>query len=156
MNINRITDNEIMITPNFAKNTDHFSFYIRPTIGYAFNRSSLQPIYNNNSFNFNGEFGGDVELPWKINLHSDFNYQWEEKTEVLPVFNQVIWNASIKKSFLKDESLSIKLECKDILNQNNGFKRKVDDIGLTQNTYTTIRRFLMISAIWNFNKVGGK
>jgi hypothetical protein len=42
----------------------------------------------------------------------------------------------------------------DLLDQNNGFNRNVSSSFITQNTYSTIKRYFMFSVVWNFTKAG--
>jgi len=58
------------------------------------------------------------------------------------------------KKFLKNDALLIKIAVNDLLNQNVGFNRTVNSNFITQNTYSTIKRFGMLSVVWNFTKAG--
>jgi len=63
-------------------------------------------------------------------------------------------NASIIKSFFKDENLKISVSGNDLFNQNVGFSRNANGNTITQDSYTTIKRYFMVSVIWDFNKFG--
>jgi hypothetical protein len=65
-----------------------------------------------------------------------------------------LWNAWIGKKLLKNDALLIKASVNDLLNENIGFNRQVNSNFITQNTYSTIQRYFMLSVIWNFNKTG--
>ena len=43
----------------------------------------------------------------------------------------------------------------DLLNQNTGYNRTGSANILTQERYTTIKRYFMLSLVWDFNHVGG-
>ena len=117
--------------------------------------SSLQKTSNNgHGFQGYGEFS--VYLPFKFQISSDANYQYNSKTETFPTdFSRVLWNAKLVKSFTKEESFKLSLACNDILNQNSGFDRGSSGTFITQDRYTTIRRFFLVEFIWEFNHVGG-
>lgn len=97
----------------------------------------------------------DVFLPLKFQIHGDVQSNLRPKTNVFNTSNNVtLLNAWIGKKFLKNDALLIKAAGNDLLDQNNGFSRSVNSNFITQNTYTTIRRYFLFSVVWNFNKAG--
>ncbi len=133
-----------------------YDFYLSFGPSLTYGGSSLQRNLNNNGHGWNGYGGFTVFLPGKFSISSDANYQYNSKT---PTFNQdysrVLWNGRIVKSFTKQESFKINLICNDILNQNSGFDRSSNGNLITQNSYTTIKRYFMLTLVWDFNKMGG-
>lgn len=125
-----------------------------PSLTYG--GSSLQRDMNNNGHGWQGNGGFEVYLPWKFQISSDANYQYTSKTQTFDQdFSRVLWNAAITKSFAKSENFKIRIACNDILNQNAGFERSSSGTLITQNYYTTIKRYFMLSVVWDFNKMGG-
>jgi hypothetical protein len=123
---------------------------------YTFSGSSLQPGINNNGRGLSGRSYFQFYLPGKFQIGTDDNYQWRGKTETFNTdFNQLIVNAFISKTFLKEDNLKVELWGNDLLNQNSGFSRDISNNLITQNTYNTIKRYFMLSVIWDFNKMGG-
>jgi len=55
---------------------------------------------------------------------------------------------------LKGDALLIKVSGNDLLNQNVGFNRSANSNFITQTTFTNIKRFYMLSVVWNFTKAG--
>lgn len=43
----------------------------------------------------------------------------------------------------------------DLLNQNTGFSRRATSNMITQNSYTTIKRYAMFSVIYDLSQMGG-
>jgi hypothetical protein len=43
---------------------------------------------------------------------------------------------------------------RDVLNQNLGFSRNINETWIQQRTYETIRRLWLITLTWNFSKNG--
>ncbi|HZX58800.1 MAG TPA: outer membrane beta-barrel protein, partial [Mucilaginibacter sp.] len=132
-----------------------FNFNISYGPTYTVGGSSLSPL-NNNSHGSQGYGEFSVYLPFKFQISSDGNYQYTSKSESFPTdYSRFLWNAKLIKSFKKDESIKLSLGCNDILNQNSGFERNSSGISITQDRYTTIKRFFMFELTWDFNKVGG-
>ena len=133
-----------------------YDFYVNFGPNYTFSGSSLQPEINNNGRGFTARGQFTVYLPAKFQIHSDANYEYRGKTETFNTdFNRTLINASIAKTFLKDDNLKLSLSGNDLLNQNVGFDRSSTGNFITQNSYTTIKRYFMVSLVWDFNKMGG-
>jgi hypothetical protein len=129
---------------------DHVELSLSPHIIYNVSRSSISNM-TTNYWIYSGEFSGTVTLPKKFELNSSLDIRIRQKTEVFTGNNNVIkWNAYVSKKFLSKSQLELKLSVFDILNQNQGFSRDVKANMITQNTYNTIRRYGMLTLIWNF------
>ncbi|MET0299716.1 MAG: outer membrane beta-barrel family protein [Flavitalea sp.] len=103
--------------------------------------------------NLNPSF--QVFLPKKFEIGTDANIDIREKTALFNTnLNVIKWNAFVGKKFMKDESLILRFEVRDILDQNIGFDRNVSSTNITQRTYDTLRRFWWLSVTYNFSKNG--
>ena len=132
-----------------------YEFNIAFGPSYTINQSSLQPLVNNNGLGYNGYGYFSVYLPGKFQISSDDNYQFTPKTESFDHdFSKLIINTSLIKSFFKEENFKITLSGNDLLNQNVGFSRNAYGNTINQNSYTTIKRYFMLSVTWDFNKMG--
>jgi hypothetical protein len=126
-----------------------FGYDVEPI--YYLSRSSVSTVVTD-YWIFVHDVKGMVMLPKKIEIGSDAELRVRQKTEVFTTNNNVLkWNAYVTKKFLKKGQLAVKLAVYDILNQNIGFARDAKANTITQNTYNTIRRYGMLSVIWNFN-----
>jgi len=122
---------------------------------YTINSSSLNTVLNNNGRGFNANGGFNIYLPGKFQIGSDGNYTYNAPTKSFPQdFRRFLWNANISRTFFKD-ALKASVTGNDLLNQNTGYNRTGSANVLTQERYTTIRRYFMFSLTWDFNKVGG-
>ncbi|PSL48220.1 outer membrane receptor protein involved in Fe transport [Chitinophaga niastensis] len=129
---------------------------LRADATYTNSVSSVQKQISTNYwvYQLTNEF--DLYLPLKFQLHSDFTYNIRQKTEVFTANNNVaLWNAYLGKKFGKKDAVQVNFSVNDILKQNIGFSRSVNSSNITQNTYSTIGRYALLSFIWNFNKAGG-
>jgi len=123
---------------------------------YTVNSSSLQPLVNNNGRGFNAYAGFNIYLPGKFEIGSNGDYVFNAKTQSFNEdFKRTTINANIGKKFLKDESLKLSISGNDLLNQNKGYNRNGSTNILTQERYTTIQRYFMLSLVWDFNHMGG-
>jgi hypothetical protein len=58
------------------------------------------------------------------------------------------------KKIPEERCFTGKVSGHDLLNQNIGFERTVNSNYISQNTYSTIQRFFLLSFVWNFTKAG--
>ncbi|MDB5016778.1 MAG: TonB-dependent receptor [Mucilaginibacter sp.] len=140
----------------FSKSVEHvYEFYATLGPTYTVSGSSLQQNINNNGSGFTGSGDFTVYLPGKFQLSSNANYQYNSKTGTFNTdFSRLILNTSLSKLFLKEQTLKFSVFGNDLLNQNTGFNRNVAGNLITQSNYTTIRRYLMVSMTYDFNKTG--
>jgi hypothetical protein len=124
---------------------------------YTNSTSSIQSDVKTKYWTFELNPSFDVYLPKKFQIHSDANFSFRQKLNAFdPNTNVILWNAWIGKKFLKNDALLIKASANDILDQNIGFNRTYTSNYISQNTYTTIRRYFLLSVVWNFTKAGIK
>ncbi len=124
---------------------------------YTTSNSSVQSNISTHYWTFNIRPDIDFFLPLKLQIHSDCDFIYRQKTSTFDNDNNVIiWNLWLGKKLLKNDALLIKVSGNDLLNQNIGFNRTVNTNFISQNTYTTIQRYFMLSLVWNFNKNGPK
>nr|WP_294790549.1 outer membrane beta-barrel family protein [uncultured Mucilaginibacter sp.] len=164
-NVNYNMVNNVLNTTNGSSFSPYLSFskyeakkydiYLYGGPSYNISKTSLQQNINNNGYRINGNAYLGWYLPADFQITSDMSYNYTSKTQTFDQSNTTfIWNATINKTLLKDKSLKLTATLNDVLNQNNGFSRGTNGSRITQNTYTTIKRFFMLSVIWDFSKMG--
>ena len=121
---------------------------------YTFSSMSLQPQGNNNAGGFNSSGRFDLYLPHGFGAGSNVDYNYTAATQTFSAEYKTIWNAYIFKSFRKDESFKLSLSANDLLNQNTNFTRGLSGNTSTQTNTSGIKRFFMLSLIWDFTKFG--
>ncbi|HTM67403.1 MAG TPA: outer membrane beta-barrel protein [Flavipsychrobacter sp.] len=127
----------------------------RPVLIYNQNTATI----NTNATNYwslEHNFDGSVELPLKFQIGTEV--QWYIRQQVAQ-FDQnndaFLWNAYVSKKFFKNNNLELRAYVNDILNQNIGFQRFGHSNIITEQNYNTIKRYGMLSLIWNFTKAPG-
>ncbi|WP_276132745.1 TonB-dependent receptor [Polluticoccus soli] len=131
---------------------EKFSASIGPSVAYNDFRSTINTA-NASYWSMEHEFNIKYEFPLKFEVASDINWFIREKTEVFTSNNNVFkWNAYVSKKFLKNDQLELRASVFDILNQNIGFNRTANNNYITEDRYNTVRRYGLISLIWNFTK----
>ncbi|HVW13773.1 MAG TPA: TonB-dependent receptor [Mucilaginibacter sp.] len=142
---------------NFSKYKEKkIEFYLNAGPTYTISESSLQPLANNNGWGAQGDSHIAIFLPWKFQIGTDDNYQYSAPTQSFNTsFSKLLINAFLIKTFLKQDNLKFTLWGNDLLNQDIGFRRSANANLITQNSYTTLRRYVMFTIDYEFTKMGG-
>lgn len=123
---------------------------------YNIVESVLQPDINNNGWGVNSRLQFSIYFPGKVQVSSDINYLYRERTSSFDQdFDRLIVNSTLSKKFLKAENLKFSLSGNDLLNQNTGFSRYAISNMIIQNSYTTVKRYMLFSLVYDFNYMGG-
>ena len=129
---------------------DKYDFSLSPSVSYDNNTATIS-TFSTSYWVFNTSFNGSVELPKKFHVGSDVEVMIRQKTVVFTSNNNVVkWDAYAGWKFARKDQLEIRATVNDILNQNIGYSRTASGAIITQSNYNTIRRYGMLSLIWNF------
>ncbi|OCX53992.1 TonB-dependent receptor [Mucilaginibacter sp. PPCGB 2223] len=154
--LNTTTNNSYSMQLNVSRYSEKkYDIYFNFGPNYTVSGSSLQPNVNNNGFGLGGYSYVNLYLPKSIEFNYEANYQFKGKTQSFDQdFNQLLLNVTLSKKFLKEQNLKMSLTCNDILNQNVGFNRNAYGSTITQNSYTTIKRYFLFSVTYDFSHFG--
>jgi len=137
------------IQVNYDKE-NKFNLSYQPGFNYLQNKSTIT-TQQTNYWTFTQEFNASVELPYKMVVGTDINWEYRQQAAIFDQNNSVFtWNAYIGKRFFEKKNLEIRLSAFDILNQNLGYRRTAYQNYISENRYNTIRRHGMLTLIWNF------
>lgn len=141
----------------FTSNVKNLTFRVNFSPSIEKMSNSIQPEFDSKGNIYNFSNWMSYNFPLGIKLTNQINYTFQEPTQVFAEkFEQVLWNMSFEKSILKDNSLKIGLDVKDILNQNKGFIRRNSGNLITQNQYNTIGRNALLKLTWDFTTMKGQ
>jgi len=142
LNINKYVENK-------------FDFQISPSFTLNKSKASVNAAANASYWQIDGWANARVMLPKKFEISTNANTQIRQKD---PRFTQnnnfTTWNASLTKRFFKENAFEMSLGLFDILNQNRGYQRNFNSFSFTENYYTTLRRFWLLTLTWNISKNG--
>ena len=134
-----------------------FEFELNGQLKFNHTRNLLQAQNNLDTWNFN--YGANIgfTLPWgtglNIDIHENSRRGYNDKSMNT---NELIWNAQLSQSFLKDRTLSVMLQFYDILHNQSNFSRSITAMSRTDVQYNSINSYVMLHVNYRFNAFGGK
>jgi len=132
-----------------------YDFGVQFNASYTESRSTVNTGISTRYWTYQINPEANWFLPLKFQIHAEADINLRQKTAIFPNNNNVaLVNGWIGKKFLKNDALLIKVAVNDLFNKNIGFNRNVSSNFISQSTYTTIRRYGMLSVVWNFTKAG--
>ncbi|MBC7873999.1 MAG: outer membrane beta-barrel protein, partial [Ferruginibacter sp.] len=135
---------------------DKFSFSFRPSIGYNISKTSLATSVNNNYFTYGGRANVSIDLPGKMEFMTDVNADLRQRIVAFASnTNLVIWNASLSKKIFKKETGKISFIANDMLDDNKGFTRTINNTFVSDDRFQRISRYFLLKFEWSFTKAPG-
>ncbi|MBS1597594.1 MAG: outer membrane beta-barrel protein [Bacteroidetes bacterium] len=130
-----------------------YNMYYNGNFNYNTSTSSIRQDLKTNYWTQEHNFSITVQLPHKFEVNSEIQANLRQKTVVFDQNNNVVlWNAYIGRKLLKNDKAIIKISGHDILNQAKGYNRYINSNVLREDNYQTIKRYFLISFLWNFAK----
>lgn len=129
------------------------SLYLEYGAGFNHSTSSINPQAITEYWTQNIDIYLDYKFKHGWSLNTNYSYNYRQKLSPTDRNNNaMIWNASIEKKLFKKTDITAILSMNDILNQRIGFNRDISSNYVSENTYTIIQRYTLLSLRWKFNK----
>ena len=124
---------------------------VNGNIRYNATSNSLQKENNQNTFNYGAGGYTTIYLPLNFKIESDVN--WSTNSGYGDGFkqNEVLWNASASKSFLKNNQGTLRFKIYDILQQRSNISRSVTASYIRDSEYNTLGSYFMVHFIYRFS-----
>jgi hypothetical protein len=136
---------------------EKYNFRVGPKIGRNISQSSLRKDVNNSYWVYGGHAEGWVQLPWKLEVSSDADFDLRQHIPALAGnLNIILWNAELARKIFKDKTGKIIFRANDILNQNKGYNRIINSNFVTDQRYQKVGQYFMLTFQWTFTKMPGQ
>lgn len=131
------------------------NFWVNLEGAKNYSQSSINKNITTRYWSFNSSSNLNIKLPKKFYVEMEAELNIYEKTSVFASQSNVyLVTASVKKAFLKEEKLELKLNVNDIFNQNRGINRNISSNFISETRATVVQRYFMFSVTYNFSKNG--
>ena len=120
--------------------------------GYSWEQlqNSIQSNINDTHYSLWVGSYQQIELPLSILLISDIRAQWYRGYEFSQMnYCDYVWDISLKRSFLKDNRLTVTLEWYDVFNSKNNSRYRISDYYINFYRYYKVDSYIMLSIKYN-------
>ncbi|MDL2276963.1 outer membrane beta-barrel protein [Parabacteroides sp. OttesenSCG-928-G07] len=139
----------------FDFRSSYFDMGVNGSINYRKADFSLSPDQNTETFDFSVGGTTTIYLPYNFNIESDISWNTNKGYDDSYKLDEVLWNASLSKSFLKGNAATLRLKMYDILQQRSNISYSSNSSGYSYTQYNTINSYFMVSFIYRFNIFSG-
>ena len=156
--VNDLKNTTINKSPGFelgfgAEKEKKYNLYVNYRMNFNMASTIVTNTVNTYYWTMNPSFNLNYQMPWKMELNVDGDFNVRQRTTQFADNNNVfLVNAYIGRKLLKNDKAIIKFIAHDVFNQNQGYSRFVSANQVSERNYQTITRFFMLSFLWNFTK----
>ena len=122
------------------------------TVRYSNTLNNLNPTVAE-TWDWTGRGNVVDHIPYNFNFTSDLNYTTRQGYSNFDQ-NELIWNASIDKSFFKNKGV-LSLKWNDILRQQLNIRQSIGDNYIQYSKYNTLTSYFMLSFSYKINQFKG-
>lgn len=122
------------------------------TVRYSNTLNNLNPTVAE-TWDWTGRGNMVIHMPYSFNFTSDLNYTTRQGYSNFDQ-NELIWNATIDKSFFKNKGV-LSLKWNDILRQQLNIRQSIGDNYIQYSKYNTLTSYFMLSFSYKINQFKG-
>jgi hypothetical protein len=134
----------------FDFRSDYVDLGINGNITYNKATNSLQTSSNLETYTYGVGGSTTLYLPYNFQVQSDITWSANSGYSSGYKLNETLWNASLSKSFLKDQG-TLQFKIYDILKQRSNISRTVTASATTDTQYNTLNSYFMFRFIYRFS-----
>lgn len=130
---------------------------VNGNINYQHARNDMQENANLDTYNFS--YGGNLQInaPWNMSLSTDIGQESRRGYDDASMnTNELIWNAQLSQSFLKQNAATVTVQWYDILQQRSSISRSISATRRSDSWSNAIHSYVMVHFIYKLNLFGNK
>ncbi|MDR1747310.1 MAG: outer membrane beta-barrel protein [Tannerella sp.] len=152
-NMNKSLQLQERLTLNYR--SDLFDFGLNGNISYRNTSNSLETGSNLKTYDYGGGMNTSLYLPYDFRVESDINYSTNSGYSDGYEQNELLWNASLSKSFLAGNAATLRLKIYDILQQRSSISYSTTSTYTRYSEYNTLNSYFMLHFIYKFSVFAG-
>lgn len=124
---------------------------------YQHARNAIQENANLDTWRYN--YGGNFQLnlAWNMTFTTDITQQARRGySDATMNTTELIWNARLQQSFLREKNLIVSVEWNDILGQRSNISRMISATQRSDSWSNSIYSYGMLRVMYNFNLMGSR
>lgn len=132
-------------------------FEINGNVKYTDTNNKLQSSRNMSTWQFSYGISTNINLPWNMRIATDISENSRRGfSDAAMNTNELIWNAQISQSLLKNNKMTISIQLYDILGKQSNFSRTINAYSRNDTEYNAITSYAMLHVIYRFKQMGRK
>lgn len=148
-NLTRVMDASEKLT--FAYKGEKFDMSLSGLVDYQKSKNKMRTSGNYETFDYEIEYDLNVNLPWNMVLSSDIEYHIYDGYSDGFDNQEVLWNAQLSKSFLKNNAGMLRFKVFDLLGQQENLSRKISDSSISDTEYNTLGSYFLLQFTYKLN-----
>ena len=137
---------------NLSYRTSWYDIGLEGRLNYQHSRSTLQENANMDTWNFAYGANANFTFNWGMSLSTDIRMNSRRGfAESSMNTNELIWNAQLSQSFLKNKAATISLQWYDILRQQSNVSRTINAMMRSDSWTNAINSYFMVHFIYKLN-----
>lgn len=148
---NNNTNFSIMERAGIDFRSTYLDLGVNGSINYQRTRNSLESGSNLDIYNYSVGGRTTMYLPADFKIESDIAWRTNSGYTDGYELNEVLWNASASKSFLKGNAATLRIKIYDILKQRSNISRSVTANYTRDSEYNTLGSYFMVHFIYKFS-----
>ncbi|MDR2039755.1 MAG: outer membrane beta-barrel family protein, partial [Bacteroidales bacterium] len=129
---------------------------LRANVRFSKTDNTLEGRKSQENTNFGVSYNTQLRFRWNIGVNSNIDYRATRGLSSGYNKDEVIWNGSISKRFLKGNKASVAVEWTDILQQRLSISRNVTANYIEDRESNLLTSYVLVSLSYRFNTMGGK
>ena len=142
---------------SFEYRKDWLEVSLNGNLNYSHSNNNVIENSKLNTYTFSYGTEVNITLPWGSQINTDIAMNSRRGFSQSNMnTNELIWNAMISHSFLKNNALTISLEWNDILQERSNISRTINAFMRSDSRYNAIYSYGMLRVIYKLNIFAGK
>ncbi len=134
-----------------------FDIGLNGSLNYQHARATLQENANMDTWNFSYGANANFNFNWGMSLSTDIRMNSRRGyTDASMNTDELIWNAQISQSFLKNKAATVSLQFYDILREQSNVSRTINAMMRNDSWNNAINSYCMVHFIYRLNIFNGK
>ena len=136
---------------------DYVEVGVNGGLNYTAARNDVRESANLDTWSFS--YGGNfqVNAPWGTSFATDLTQESRRGyADASMNTNELIWNAQLSQSFLKNNALTLSIQWYDILHERSNISRAISAMQRSDTWTNAINSYVMFRVVYNFNLLGNK
>lgn len=130
---------------------------VNGNINYQHARNALQRNADLDTYGFSYGANATVNMPWGMSLSTDLSEDSRRGYDDASMnTNELIWNAQLSQSFLKNKVATLSVQWYDILRQRSNISRTLSATQRSDTWTNAINSYVMVHFIYRLNLLGNK